>query len=50
MMPLKEIVGVEKIHFYKVDVHDREGLGNVFAEHRLDACIHFAGLRAVGER
>ena len=44
-----EIIGCEKIPFYKVDIRDREGLEKVFAEHHLDACIHFAGLKAVGE-
>ena len=37
------------IPFYKVDIRDREGLEKVFAAHNLDACIHFAGLKAVGE-
>ena len=44
-----EIIGVHEIPFYKVDIRDREGLENIFAEHRFDACIHFAGLKAVGE-
>lgn len=44
-----EIVSVPEIPFYKVDIRDREGLEIVFAEHKLDACIHFAGLKAVGE-
>ena len=44
-----EIIGVPEIPFYKVDIRDREGLQKVFAAHRLDACIHFAGLKAVGE-
>ena len=35
--------------FYKVDIRDREGLDRVFALHRFDCCIHFAGLKAVGE-
>ena len=38
-----------KIPFYPVDIRDREGLEKVFAEHQFDACIHFAGLKAVGE-
>lgn len=41
--------GVCKIPFYKVDIRDRDGLEKVFAAHKLDACIHFAGLKAVGE-
>lgn len=44
-----EIIGVKEIPFYKVDIRDREGLEKVFAVHQFDACIHFAGLKAVGE-
>ena len=44
-----EIIGGVEIPFYKVDIRDREGLEKVFAAHQLDACIHFAGLKAVGE-
>ena len=44
-----EIIGVGEIPFYKVDIRDREGLEKVFAAHKCDACIHFAGLKAVGE-
>lgn len=44
-----EIVGVAEIPFYKVDIRDREGLEQVFVNHSFDACIHFAGLKAVGE-
>lgn len=36
--------------FYENDIRDREALDRIFAEHRdIDACIHFAGLKAVGE-
>ena len=44
-----EIIGVNEIPFYEVDIRDREGLEKVFAAHQFDACIHFAGLKAVGE-
>ena len=44
-----EIIGVPEIPFYQVDIRDREGLEKVFSAHRMDACIHFAGLKAVGE-
>ena len=44
-----EIIGVPEIPFYKVDIRDREALNSVFDEHHFDACIHFAGLKAVGE-
>ncbi len=38
-----------KIPFYRADVRDRESLERVFVEHKIDACINFAGLKAVGE-
>lgn len=43
-----EIIGKE-VPFYQVDIRDREGLAKVFEDHKFDACIHFAGLKAVGE-
>ena len=43
------IIGVKEIPFYEVDIRDREGLEKVFAAYTFDACIHFAGLKAVGE-
>ena len=36
-------------HFIKADVRDREALDRVFAEHAIDAVVHFAGLKSVGE-
>ena len=35
--------------FYQIDILDREGLDRVFAENSIDAIIHFAGYKAVGE-
>ncbi|MEM7272091.1 MAG: UDP-glucose 4-epimerase GalE [Actinomycetota bacterium] len=37
------------IAFHEVDLLDQEALAGVFAEHAIDAVIHFAGLKAVGE-
>ena len=37
------------IPFIKVDIRDRKGLEEVFEQFTFDACIHFAGLKAVGE-
>lgn len=37
------------VPFYKLDIRDKDGLANVFEEHSIDAVIHFAGLKAVGE-
>lgn len=44
-----EDISGKAVPFYKVDIRDREGLTRVFALHRFDCCIHFAGLKAVGE-
>ncbi|MBS0967525.1 UDP-glucose 4-epimerase GalE [Chimaeribacter arupi] len=35
--------------FYQGDILDRACLQTIFAEHQIDAVIHFAGLKAVGE-
>jgi UDP-glucose 4-epimerase len=35
--------------FHRADVRDPAGLEQVFAAHPIDAVIHFAGLKAVGE-
>lgn len=37
------------IPFYKADVRDRAALDALLRTHRIDAAIHFAGLKAVGE-
>lgn len=35
--------------FYEADLLDRSAMENIFAENQIDAVIHFAGLKAVGE-
>jgi UDP-glucose 4-epimerase len=35
--------------FYQADIRDREALTRLFREHDIDAVIHFAALKAVGE-
>ncbi|MFS0668954.1 UDP-glucose 4-epimerase GalE [Peribacillus frigoritolerans] len=45
---VKEITGKD-ITYYKVDILDRDGLETVFVENSIDAVIHLAGLKAVGE-
>lgn len=37
------------IKFYNIDLLDRESLEAVFMENKIDAVIHFAGFKAVGE-
>ena len=45
---IEKITG-KKVKFYQCDIRDRAGLDKVFAENSIDAVIHFAGLKAVGE-
>ena len=39
----------KKPKFYKMDILDRKGLDRIFAENKIDAVIHFAGYKAVGD-
>ena len=43
-----EIIG-KNIPFVQADVRDRAGMETVFSDNAIDAVIHFAGLKAVGE-
>lgn len=45
---VKQISGKD-FKFYEVDLLDRDALERVFKENKIDGCIHFAGLKAVGE-
>jgi len=45
---VREISG-RGLEFYKVDLNDKETLSAVFGRAPIDAVIHFAGLKAVGE-
>ncbi|HEY6280375.1 MAG TPA: UDP-glucose 4-epimerase GalE [Burkholderiales bacterium] len=45
---IEHIVG-RRPGFAQIDVRDRPALRRFFADHRFDAVIHFAGLKAVGE-
>ena len=45
---MKEITG-KTLNFYKGDVRDHPLLAKIFKEHKIDAAIHFAGLKAVDE-
>ncbi len=38
-----------KIPLYEADVCDKDAVEKIFSENKLDAVIHFAGLKAVGE-
>lgn len=45
---VEKLIG-KKIPFYKLDIRDAKALGKVMEEHNFFACIHFAGLKIVGE-
>lgn len=45
---VEAIVG-SSIPFVQLDVADHDALAAVFTQHKFDAAIHFAGLKAVGE-
>ena len=45
---VEEITG-KSVKLYEADVCDSEATDRIFSENRIDAVIHFAGLKAVGE-
>ena len=45
---VQKITGKEVI-FYEADIRDEEKMDEVFAAHKIDAVIHFAAYKAVGE-
>ncbi|SDI36238.1 UDP-glucose 4-epimerase [Planococcus glaciei] len=45
---IKEITG-KSFAFYKVDLLEYDLMNQIFKEHSIDAVIHFAGLKSVGE-
>ncbi|MCR5231716.1 MAG: UDP-glucose 4-epimerase GalE [Acholeplasmatales bacterium] len=45
---VEKITG-KKVALYEADVKDKSKLEKIFSENKIDAVIHFAGLKAVGE-
>ena len=45
---VEELTG-RNIPLYEADVCDRDAVEKIFSENKIDAVIHFAGLKAVGE-
>lgn len=45
---VEKIVG-KTIKFYEADIRDVEAMKNIFEKEEIDAVIHFAGLKSVGE-
>lgn len=48
LVKLKKITGKD-FKFYKYDLLDKENLEEIFKKNKIDAVIHFAGYKAVGE-
>lgn len=48
---LKRVTAItgKPVTFYKVDILDKAALDEIFTKESIDSCIHFAGLKAVGE-
>lgn len=45
---VEEITG-KKVPLYEADVCEKDAVDKIFSENKVDAVIHFAGLKAVGE-
>ncbi|MCI9448683.1 MAG: UDP-glucose 4-epimerase GalE [Clostridiales bacterium] len=45
---VEEITG-KSVKFYLADILDRDALEDIFNKENIDSCIHFAGLKSVGE-
>jgi len=44
-----EALAGKSVPFYQADIRDKAAFGRIFDEYELDCCIHFAGLKAVGD-
>ena len=44
-----EAITGKAVKFYENDVRDKDALRKIFTENKIEAVIHFAGLKAVGE-
>ena len=45
---IEKITG-QRCKFYEADIRNKEAIKAIFDENKIDAVIHFAGLKAVGE-
>lgn len=45
---VEDITG-KNVTFYEADILDEDALEHIFAKEDIESCIHFAGLKAVGE-
>lgn len=50
---VRQITGLSeddsRLVFYQADIADKEAMEDIFAKHDIDAIMHFAGFKAVGE-
>jgi len=46
---IRELAPVAEVEFVQADLRDVQALDAVFGSRRIDAVMHFAGLKAVGE-
>jgi len=44
-----ELIAGKSLKFYETDLLDKSGIEHIFTNEKIDAVIHFAGLKAVGE-
>ena len=44
-----EMITGKHMRFYRTDMRDEEDMRQIFEDNKIDAVIHFAGLKAVGE-
>ena len=44
-----EAITGKPVTFYEASILDRDALNKIFENEQIDSCIHFAGLKAVGE-
>lgn len=44
-----EQIAARSVDFHRVDICDRDSLSVLFRDNKIDAVVHFAGLKAVGE-
>lgn len=44
-----ELITGSKVPWHRCDIRDAAGVAAIFAQHRFDAVVHFAGKKAVGE-
>lgn len=45
---MEKITGTS-IPFYEADIRDKDVFNTILDKHDIDVCIHFAGLKAMGE-